>query len=104
MDRIQTLLKMLEAKGEDPFLQHALALEYVKLGAEAKARAYFENILQQHPGYIGSYYHLAKLLERCGETAAAEEWYRKGIAAARTAGDHHARNELQAALDDLLDL
>jgi len=42
------------------------------------------------------------LLERNGETDLAMEWYKKGIQAARQAGDNHAFNELQSAYEDLL--
>jgi hypothetical protein len=51
---------------------------------------------------VGSYFHLAKLLERLGKTAEAISVYEKGVIAAKTAGDNHAKNELQMALDELI--
>ncbi|HXB43479.1 MAG TPA: hypothetical protein VNV85_05450, partial [Puia sp.] len=65
------------------------------------ARDLFEDILKREPGYIGSYYHLAKLLESSAEKDLALGWYEKGMAAAKAAGDNHAFNELQAAYEDL---
>ena len=62
MDRIEKLKEFLVANPADSFVQHALALEYVKLGDDAGARKLFENILNRDENYIGSYYHLAKLL------------------------------------------
>lgn len=59
-------------------------------------------ILTQSPDYIGSYYHLAKLLEKMQEKQLAIEWYEKGMQAAKQAGDQHAYNELQAAYEDLV--
>jgi len=56
--------QMLVDNPADNFLQHALALEYIKLGDDKQARNLFEDILNRDPAYIGSYYHLAKLLER----------------------------------------
>jgi hypothetical protein len=53
------------------------------------------------PSYIGSYYHLAKLLEKLGEKDLAIDWYEKGMAEAKLAKDQHAYNELQAAYEDL---
>ena len=103
MERIEKLKEFLIATPTDSFLQHALALEFVKEGNEQAARSLFEEILYREPGYIGSYYHLAKLLERIGETAPAIEWYEKGMAAARAAGDQHAYNELQMAYEDVMD-
>jgi len=100
-DRINKLKAFLEKQPNDSFLQHALALELVKIGDDEGARHLFENILEHEPGYVGTYYHLARLLERQGDNDAAMVVYEKGIAAAKTAGDNHARNELQMALDDL---
>jgi Tfp pilus assembly protein PilF len=102
MDRIEKLKALLADSPADNFLQHALALEYIKLGQEAEARNLFETILTRDETYIGSYYHLAKLLERQGHTEAAITWYEKGMAQAKSAGDNHAYNELQAAYEDLV--
>ncbi len=101
-DRINKLKDFLEKQPGDSFLQHALALEYIKIEDDAAARILFETLLENDPGYVGSYYHLGRLLERVGENDNAIAIYEKGIAAAKTAGDNHAKNELQMALDDLV--
>ncbi|RXK87164.1 tetratricopeptide repeat protein [Filimonas effusa] len=101
MDRIERIHQLLEKTPKDNFLRHALALEYMKVGREQEARGLFENILSEFPDYVGSYYHLGKLLERMGQPALALEWYTKGMAAARLAGDKHAYGELQAAYEDV---
>ncbi len=85
----------------DSFVQHALALEYIKLGNDAEARKLFEELLGRDSGYIGSYYHLAKLLERNGDEETAIKVYEKGMEEAKKAGDNHSYNELQAAYEDL---
>ena len=102
MERIEKLRTYLQASPTDSFLQHALALEYIKLGDDMQARELFEAILQREPGYVGSYYHLAKLLERVEETELAIEWYEKGMAVAKAADDNHSYNELQMAHEDLV--
>lgn len=102
MDRIERIKEFLQSNPNDNFLQHALALEYIKVGNDADARILFENILTKSPDYIGSYYHLAKLLERIGATNDAIQWYEKGMAAAKEAKDQHAYNELQGAYEDLV--
>ena len=79
MDRISTLKDYLKASPTDSFLQHALALEYIKMDDDHTARHLFEEILQRDPGYIGSYYHLGKLLERSGESKLAAKWYKQGM-------------------------
>jgi Tfp pilus assembly protein PilF len=102
MNRIDKIKEFLVASPADNFLRHALALEYLKIGEDRKARELFEAILTASPDYIGSYYHLAKLLEKMQENTLAVEWYEKGMAAAKQAGDHHAYSELQGAYEDLV--
>jgi len=101
MDRIAQLKEFLQASPGDNFLKHALALEYIKIGDDSMAKSVFEEILTHDPNYIGSYYHLAKLLERTGDTNTAIEWYEKGMEAAKKAGDKHAYGELRSAYEEL---
>ena len=101
MNRIEKIKKFLIANPTDDFLRHALALEYVKLGNNKEARELFEAILNGSPDYIGSYYHLAKLLEQFDETSLAINWYEKGMAISKKLGDNHAYNELQSAYEEL---
>ena len=101
MDRIEKLKEFLRADPDDPFTKHALALEYQKLGDLVTARRLWEEVLTKDPGAVGSYYQLGKLLEEQGEFKLAIGWYEKGMAAARSAGERRAYNELQAAYDDL---
>lgn len=84
------------------FLQHALALEYIKINDDERAKDLFENLLQQDENYVGSYYHLGKLLERKNCLKAAKEVYEKGMQKAKEAGDMHTYNELQMAYEDLV--
>jgi Tfp pilus assembly protein PilF len=93
--------QMLVDNPTDSFLQHALALENIKLGDDVQARQLFEEILNRDPGYIGSYYHLAKLLERNENTEEAIKWYEKGMEEAKRAGDNHAQSELRSAWEEL---
>jgi len=101
MERIDKLKEFLQASPNDNFLKHALALEYIKTGDTNAAKTLFEEILAQDALYIGTYYHLAKLLQGMGDTATAVQWYEKGMQAARRAGDDHAYNELRSAYEEL---
>jgi Tfp pilus assembly protein PilF len=101
MDRIWKIKEMLAENSKDSFLCHALALEYIKLGNDEDARRLFESILENEPGYIGSYYHLAKLLERTGDTEAAIKVYEKGMEEAKKARDDHSLSELKSAFEEL---
>ncbi len=102
MDRINKLEEYLQATPHDNFLLHALALEYIKIDNDAEGRKLFERLLQHDSKYVASYYHYAKLLERNNENDLAIEWYEKGMAAAKEAGDQHSFNELQGAYEDLV--
>jgi Tfp pilus assembly protein PilF len=101
MERIKKLKEFLEASPHDSFLQHALALEYIKNGDDQPARDLFEMIIKREPGYIGTYYHLAKLLERNNDTASAIKVYESGMEQAKKAGDNHAYGELRGAYEEL---
>lgn len=101
MDRLAKLKEFLRNTPQDSFLQHALALEYIKLGNDEEARRLFEELLKREPSYIGSYYHLAKLLERMELTNEAIAVYERGMEEARKAGDNHAYGELRGAYEEL---
>ena len=102
MNRIERIQQMLQASPKDNFLRHALALELIKQGNDEEAKQLFVNILSDSPEYVGSYYHLAKLFERNGQTEVAIEWYEKGMKAAKAAADNHAYTELQSAYEELI--
>ena len=101
MDRVVKIKEMLVENPKDSFLCHALALEYIRMGNDDDARKLFESILENEPGYIGTYYHLAKLLERIGETDKAIKVYEKGMEEAKKVGDDHSLSELRSAFEEL---
>jgi len=101
MQRIEKLRAFLLENPADSFVQHALALEYIKLQDDASAKELFLQLLARDPGYVGSYYHLAKLLERQEDTDGAIHWYEAGMVRAKEAGDMHAYGELRGALEEL---
>jgi Tfp pilus assembly protein PilF len=100
MNRIDKLKEFLQATPNDS-LQHALALEYIKEGNDIEAKFLFETILDREPNYVGSYYHLGKLLERNNLITEAIGIYTIGMEYAKAARDNHSYNELQAAFEDL---
>jgi len=101
-ERIEKLKAFLRDNPRDPFLNHALALEYVKVGDEENARVHFELNMTNDPAYVATYYHLGKLLERTGKQDEATKIYEKGMEVAKAAKDMHTYNELQAAYEDLV--
>lgn len=103
MDRISKLKEYMETADKDSFLQHALALEYIKIGNDEEAKNLFNEILKREPTYLGSYYHLGKLLERNGNIEKAMRVYKRGMEVAEVADDPHTYKELQAAYEDAED-
>ncbi|ARA93274.1 tetratricopeptide repeat protein [Rhodothermaceae bacterium RA] len=97
-DRLDVLLQFYEEDPEDAFTQFALAQEYLKRGDTAQALAFFTRLAEQHPEYVGTYYHLGKLQERLGQHEAAVKTYRQGIQVAQRQRDFKNLSELQDAL------
>ena len=87
----------------DPFLQYALALEYLKIADFEQALHIFEQLIEQSPGYVGTYYHLGKLQEQLGQHPKAVITYQKGIEIATLQNDRHSANELRGAYNLLCD-
>lgn len=100
LDQIQILL---QTNPKDNFLRFALAKEYEKIKKYQAAREVYEEIVGDSPDYIGTYYHLGKILEKLDEPAAAFKTYTDGMAKAKELGENHARNELAGARLELGD-
>jgi Tfp pilus assembly protein PilF len=96
------LRSLLADQPTDPFLNHALALEEIKVGNDESARELFEQLLERNPDYVGSYYHLGKLHERLGDESKAIAVYEKGMEVAKKLSDNHALSELRGAYDNLI--
>ncbi|MBC7949239.1 MAG: hypothetical protein H7Y42_15240 [Chitinophagaceae bacterium] len=103
MDRIEKLNEFLKNNPADSFVQHALGLEYIKIGNEVEAERLFEAILEREPGYVGTYYHLGKLLERKGDVDRAKLVYEKGMEESKKIAEMHAYGELKGAIEALND-
>ena len=94
--RLDKLLEFYKNEPNDEFLQYALATEYLRLNDIEQALFYYEKLVNEHPNYVGTYYHLGKLYENLNRKPDAITVYEKGINIARAARDNHALSELQA--------
>ena len=94
--RIQLLLQFIEEQPEDPFNVYALAMEY-RDGQPAQALLYYQQLLDQHPAYLPTYYHAAALYAEQENRPAAEETYQQGIELARAQKNEKAIQELSRA-------
>jgi tetratricopeptide (TPR) repeat protein len=95
--RLIKLLEFLKNDPKDPFILYALATEYNSVQDKENAFHYYNLLVEQHPDYVGTYYHLGKLLEKETQTEKALEIYKKGMTIAREKRDMHAFSELQGA-------
>jgi len=102
-DRLQKLLDFLEIEPDDAFLLYALATEYLRLNQTDTALSYYERLVKDHPGYVGTYYHLGKLYEALNRKQDAITTYQNGMKTAREARDNHALSELQGVYNELTD-
>lgn len=96
-NRTADLLAFLSESPNDPFLKYALTMEYKKMGEDQLVRAGFEDLIQNHGDYIGTYYHYAKFLELAGEKDKALQIYQIGMEVAQRLKNRHAYGELQSA-------
>ena len=94
IDRLQNFLKN---NPEDPFLQYALAMEYIKMEEDDNALNIFKVLTEQHPDYIGTYYHFGKLLEKLNKKEEASDIYQLGMRIAKDQKEMHTFQELQGA-------
>lgn len=98
--RLDLLLKFYEEEPNDPFNAYALALEYTKTHRD-KALTIFYTLTENHPTYLPTYYHAAKLAEEMNLTEEAITLYNKGIVVATEQKNQKALKELRSALDEL---
>lgn len=102
-ERIEKIISFLKNSPNDLFLNHALALEYIKIGNDQLALECFNKNLETDPTYVATYYHLAKLYEHIQHKEQAILTYEQGIKIAQEAKDMHALSELRSAYEDLMD-
>lgn len=103
MNRLDTLLKMAADKPNDPFLQYALALEYLSLQQANKALELFAALLEQHPAYLPTYYQYGLALENKGQSTEALRVYTQGHQLALRQHNANTARELQQAIHNIED-
>ena len=77
--RLEKLLDFIQSEPNDPFLKYALATEYLRLNDSQKALSYYEDLLNNHQDYVGTYYHLGKLYEALNRKQDAQATYERKV-------------------------
>lgn len=96
INRLEKLLEFIKNEPNDEFLKYALATEYLRLNQVDKALEHYEDLVNNHPQYSGTYYHLGKLYEALDRKDDAVKTYEKGMEITKAKRDNHAFSELQA--------
>jgi hypothetical protein len=99
--KIDQLLEFLKEDPNDSFTLYALALEYEK-SDQQRAGEQYNLLLRDHPGYLATYYHAGKFYEK-SDRDLAKKIFQDGMHLAQKLGKQKAYNELQSALNLLLD-
>ena len=90
--RLERLIEMRKDDPKDPFLIYAVAMEYQKAEQLELALTFYEELIENHPDYVGTYYHLAKLYEILKKTEEAGEHEDRGWALHRVGCKGPARH------------
>jgi tetratricopeptide (TPR) repeat protein len=98
MSRIPELEAMLDENPEDPFLIYALAREYEKAASTMQALLMYEHLINEHPDYIGTYYHYAKILYQAGNRPEGIKMLERGIETGSKLNEQHAVSEMRSLL------
>lgn len=101
MDKVAMLREILNASPKDAFARYGLAMEYAGRNEFPSALAEFAALLGDHPDYVPGYFMAAQTLVKAGQPEQAKQHLQQGLAAARSTGNTHAQNEMQAMLDEL---
>jgi cytochrome c-type biogenesis protein CcmH/NrfG len=99
--RREMLEQFVTQKPADAFARYGLAMECAKEGDHRAATEHFQTLLDNDPNYVAGYFQFAQLLARLGRLQDARKLLSDGIVVAQHAGDMHARDEMQSALNSL---
>jgi tetratricopeptide (TPR) repeat protein len=97
--RREMLEEFVAADPADSFSRYALGLELEKEQRPDEAIARLREVLEGDENYVAAYYHLGRMLARAGNEEEALAVYRRGLEAARKAGDQKTAREIQEAID-----
>ena len=99
--RLNQLLEFYKEEPNDPFNIYALATEYKPIDPE-KALTYFELLIENHPDYVATYYHLAHLYLELEKEEEAKITFENGIEKATINNENLMLRELKSAYDEFM--
>ncbi|TVQ47629.1 MAG: tetratricopeptide repeat protein [Saprospirales bacterium] len=101
MDRLEQLENLLKESPNDPFILYAIAKELENKGQLQTAMKKYDQLMEKHPDYVGTYYHYGGVLEKLNKRENAIQIYRAGLLVAQKLQDNHAYRELFQSLQEI---
>lgn len=97
-DILSSLQSLIGGPRDGPLLRFGIANELLKRGLTAEAIEHLREALVRDPGYSAAWKLLGKAQTQGGDTDAARQSYRQGVAVAQAKGDLQAAKEMQVFL------
>ncbi len=82
----------------DPFIQYAIALEYVSSNRLEQAAEILERLMAASPDYTAGYHQAGRVYEQLDRDDEARRCYEQGIVVAQRQGDAKDLDEMREAL------
>lgn len=96
--RLEQLELLARKDPGDPFVQYAIALEYVSSDRLEEAAGILERLMDASPDYSAGYHQAGRVYEKLDRDDAARRCYERGIVVAERQGDTKDLEEMREAL------
>ena len=96
--RLEQLEQLASKDPGDPFIQYAIALEYVSSHRLDQAAEILERLMTASPDYTAGYHQAGRVYEQLDRDDEARRCYEKGIVVAERQGDAKDLDEMREAL------
>ena len=96
--RLEQLELLARKDPGDPFVQYAIALEYVSSNRLEEAAGSLERLMEAAPDYTAGYHQAGRVYEKLDRDDEARRCYERGIVVAQRQGDAKDLDEMREAL------
>lgn len=96
--RLEQLELLARKDPGDPFVQYAIALEYVSSNRLEQAAGILERLMAASPDYTAGYHQAGRVYEKLDRDDEARRCYERGIVVAQRQGDAKDLDEMREAL------
>ncbi len=96
--RLEQLELLARKDPGDPFVQYAIALEYVSSNRLEEAAGILERLMEASPDYTAGYHQAGRVYEKLDRDDEARRCYEQGIVVAQRQGDAKDLDEMREAL------